>query len=344
MSRRLPAEWEPQSLVQFTFPHPKSDWGADWTAACECFIRIIEAVLEFQPVLLIAYSIEEVSSYFPGQFNFPLHIVEFPSNDSWARDHGPITIMEDGKAVLLDFGFNGWGLKFPAYLDNQLTANMHDMGLFVNTPRRIPGLILEGGSIESDGQGTILTTSQCLLSPNRNPHLDKDQLEKKLGAVLGVDRFIWLQYGHLIGDDTDAHIDTLARFCDPSTIAYVQCDDPTETHYSSLRKMEEELQLLKTKKGNYYRLIPLPLPDPVFATDDHRLPATYANFLILNGAVLVPTYGQSKDKQALKVLRGVFPDRKVIGIDCKALIQQHGSLHCVSMQYPAEVKNIWNYE
>lgn len=344
MSRRLPAEWESQSLVQFTFPHPKSDWGEDWDAVRECFIRIIETALKFQPVLLIAYSLEEVTSYFKGLFDFPLHIVELPSNDSWARDHGPITVLEDDKAVLLDFGFNGWGLKFPADLDNVITASMHEMGLFVNTARRVPGLILEGGSIESDGQGTILTTSQCLLSPNRNPHLNKDQLEQQLSTILGADRIIWLQNGHLIGDDTDAHIDTLVRFCDPNTIAYVQCDDFKEAHYQSLRKMEEELQLLKTIKGNYYRLIPLPLPDPVFAPDGHRLPATYANFLLLNGAVLVPTYGQAKDEQALKILKEVFSNRKVIGIDCQALIRQHGSLHCVSMQYPAEVKNIWNYE
>ena len=247
MSRRLPAEWEPQSLVQFTFPHPKSDWGEDWDAARDCFIRIIETALQFQPVLLVAYSAEQVRSLFTGNFNFPLYVFEQPSNDSWARDHGPITIVENNQAILLDFGFNGWGLKFPADLDNQITGSMHEMGIFRNTPRRLPGLILEGGSIESDGQGTILTTTQCLLSPNRNPHLNKSQLEQQLSIILGADRFLWLQNGHLIGDDTDAHIDTLARFCDPNTITYVQCLDSSDAHYQPLRKMEEELQLLKTR-------------------------------------------------------------------------------------------------
>ncbi len=342
MDRRLPAQWENQSLVQFTFPQPESDWATDWEGARDCFVQIVEAALQFQPVLLVAYSKEAVQSFFSASNHFPLYIVEQPSNDSWARDHGPITIIENNKAVLLDFGFNGWGLKFPADEDNLLTGRLHEMGIFSETPRRLIGLILEGGSIDSDGQGTILTTTKCLLSKNRNPHLSKLELEQKLADIFGVKRILWLHHGQLIGDDTDAHIDTLARFCNTNTIAYVQCDNPQDAHFSALRRMEEELQMLKTLQGDDYQLIPLPLPDPVFAKDGHRLPATYANFLILNGGVLVPIYGQAKDAFALNTLRKIFPDRKVVGVNCQALIQQHGSLHCVSMQYPAEVKNIWS--
>lgn len=344
MNRRLPAEWEPQSLMQFTFPHPESDWEEDWKAASACFVEIIETVLQFQPVLLVAHSTVSVNPFFSDNYRFPLHIVEQPSNDCWARDHGPISILENEKAILLDFGFNGWGLKYPANLDNQLTGRLHSLGLFVNTPLRIPGLILEGGSIDTDGNGTILTTSRCLLSPNRNPHLSKSQIEERLKDYLGAKRIHWLNHGYLIGDDTDGHIDTLARFCAPDAITYVHCDDPSDEQYRLLFKLEEELQHLKTEEGHYYKLVPLPLPDPIFAADGHRLPATYANFLVLNNAVLVPQYGQSKDKIALSVLRKLFPKRQVFGIDCQVLIRQHGSLHCLGMQYPIQVKNIWNHE
>ena len=200
-------------------------------------------------------------------------------------------------------------------------------------------MVLEGGSIESDGAGTIFTTSSCLLSPGRNPQLDKTAIEAALIAQLGARRVIWLNHGELCGDDTDGHIDTLVRLCDPGTLAYVSCDDPGDPAAAPLQRLEAELQGLRTAAGGPYRLIPLPWPQARFAPDDgRRLPATYANFLILNGAVLVPSYGDpSSDQAAQAALAKAFPCHTIEAIDCSALLLQHGSLHCATMQIPAAV-------
>ena len=196
-------------------------------------------------------------------------------------------------------------------------------------------MVLEGGAIETDGQGTLLTTEACLLNHNRNPRLDRAAIEMKLREDFGVERILWLSHGHLEGDDTDSHIDTLARFCDPQTIAYVRCDDPEDSHYPSLAAMEEQLKTLRQADGSPYRLIALPWPRPCFDPDDgHRLPATYANFLIINGAVLVPTYADAADAEALATLAEAFPGRDIVPIDCRSVIRQHGSLHCLTMQLP----------
>ncbi|MEZ5300098.1 MAG: agmatine deiminase family protein [Verrucomicrobiales bacterium] len=264
-------------------------------------------------------------------------LAECPTNDTWSRDFGPITVFEGGKPALLDFMFTGWGLKFPAFLDNLVSRRLHEQGVFGAVPMRRPGLVLEGGGIESDGSGTLLTTAECLLSPNRNPHLSQAEIEAVLAAWFGVDHFLWLRHGYLAGDDTDSHIDTLARLCPGDTIAYVRCDDPADEHFPALQAMAQELEAFRTRSGAPFRLVPLPWPDACFAEDGHRLPATYANFLILNRAVLVPTYGVPQDGAALEAVAACFPDREIIGIDCRALIEQHGSLHCISMQYPEGV-------
>jgi agmatine deiminase len=258
--------------------------------------------------------------------------VTCPSNDTWARDHGPVTIFEQGQKILLDFVFNGWGLKFAANKDNLITRKLYEKGIFGHDEIRHGGLVLEGGALETDGAGTLMTTTECLLSPNRNPHLTQKEVEELLSEKLGVDRFLWLENGYLAGDDTDSHIDTLARFCSQDTIVYVQCPDKADEHYEALKQMEQELQAFRTRDGESYNLVPLPWPSPCYAEDGHRLPATYANFLIINGAVLVPTYRVPEDATALEVLTACFPSRKIIGIDCRELIEQHGSLHCISMQ------------
>jgi len=337
MQRKLPAEWYPQSAVQFTFPHAGSDWADILEQVIPCFVDCIEAVSRFEKVLVVCADVEATRLVLAAARQENLMLVELPSNDTWARDHGAITVLEDGQPVLLDFVFNGWGLKFTADQDNQITRRLFAKGVFKTNDIRHGGLVLEGGGIESDGQGTLLTTTACLLSPNRNPHLAKAELETKLKALFGVQRILWLENGHLLGDDTDSHIDTLARFCDAETITYVQCNNPNDTHYDTLQKMEAELQAFRTQQGQPYRLIPLPLPSPIFAEDGHRLPATYANFLIINDAVLVPTYGVPEDTEALSLLADCFPERELIAINCRALIEQHGSLHCISMQYPAGV-------
>lgn len=334
-NRRLPAEWEPQSAVQLTFPHEQTDWAEVMDQVMPCFLEIAETIARFQKVIVVYQDVATVQGLMRGLANQDnIRLVQAASNDTWARDHGGITIEEDSQPVILDFVFNGWGLKFPACFDNLITRAIQDQFKVFKTEIRHGGLVLEGGGIESDGQGTLLTTTECLLSPNRNPHLSQAELEIQLKNLFGLDRILWLNHGYLAGDDTDSHIDTLARFCDPETIAYVQCTDPKDEHYEALGKMEAELKAFRTAAGEPYRLVPLPMADACYDDEGMRLPATYANFLIINGAVLVPIYGVAQDAAALEAIRGCFPDREIIGIDCQALILQHGSLHCVTMQYP----------
>lgn len=333
-NRRFPAEWEPQAFVQFTFPHADSDWADMLDDVLPCFVACAEAVSRYQKVLVVADDrahVRQLLAHLPPD---RLTVVGCPSNDTWARDHGGVTVYEHGQRILLDYIFNGWGLKFAANKDNLITRTLHTWGLFGNVPLLQPGLAIEGGALETDGLGTLLSTTECMLSPNRNPHLTLPELEAQLTQQLGVDRFLWLENGYLAGDDTDSHIDTLARFCSPDTIAYVQCTDEADEHYAALALMEQELQDFQTRDGAPYRLVPLPWPTACYATDGHRLPATYANFLIINGAVLVPIYGVPEDAAALQILATCFPDRDIVPIDCRMLIEQHGSLHCISMQYP----------
>jgi agmatine deiminase len=337
MSIRLPAEWEPQSAIQFTFPHEDSDWQPLLDKVVPCFARIIETVTRFQKAIVVCKNVAQTAEILRGCQQDNLILVELPSNDTWARDHGGITILHGNNPVILDFMFNGWGLKFAADKDNLITELLYSKNILKAEKLIKTGLVLEGGGIESDGLGTLMTTSECLLSPNRNPHLSKEEIEARLKVFFGVERVLWLNNGYLAGDDTDSHIDTLARLCDADTICYVQCDDVKDEHFSALRAMEEELQSFKKADGTPYNLVALPMSDACFDDEGQRLPATYANFLIINGAVLVPTYGVKQDDEALKILKGCFPKHEIIGLDCLPLIWQHGSLHCISMQYPVGV-------
>jgi agmatine deiminase len=299
------------------------------------FIEVAKEITRFETALIAAPDPAAVREKLAGQGVSleKVRLFRIDGNDTWARDFGPVTVIENGEPVLLDFGFNGWGLKFAADLDNLITHRLADAGAF-SAPLRTIGLILEGGSIESDGNGTLLTTSACLLSPNRNPHLGREALEAELAALLGSDRFLWLENGYLAGDDTDSHIDTLARLCPDDTIVHVTCDDPDDEHFPAISAMIGELWGFRTREGKPYRLIPLPWPKARFDEDGQRLPATYANFLVINGAVLVPTYRDINDESALSAVRLAFPGRSVIGVDSLPLILQHGSLHCVTMQLP----------
>jgi agmatine deiminase len=339
MNRRLPAEWEAQDGVLLAWPHEKSDW-LPWLDQVEpVFVEITRQISRFETVLAVVPDRERIGSLLEaaGVDRNRLRLYEIETNDTWARDFGPITVESDGKSTLLDFGFNGWGLKFPANLDNRITGMLQRAAAFGTAPCLVRGLILEGGSIESDGHGTILTTAECLLDANRNPHLSKEEIEAALAAEFGADRILWLHHGYLAGDDTDSHVDTLARLCPDDTIAYVACDDPDDEHFPALKRMEEELRRFRTREGRPYRLVPLPWPRARFDEEGQRLPATYANFLVVNGAVLVPTYQDPRDGEALNALAMAFPDREIVGIDCLPLILQHGSLHCVTMHLPKGV-------
>lgn len=336
MDVRLPAEWEEQDGVLLAWPHEQSDWWPILAAVTPVFVEIACTISRFERVLIVVPEAAPVRILLQGAGAdlARIEIHELPINDTWSRDFGPITVYRDGQPLLLDFGFNGWGLKFAADQDNQVTRRLHEGGAFGQVPHSPMGLILEGGSIESDGRGTILTTAECLLGPNRNPHLDRAAIEAELGRLLGADRILWLEHGYLAGDDTDSHIDTLARLCPDDTIAYVACNDPDDEHHPALTAMAEELRALRTAEGHPYRLLPLPWPAAHFDEAGERLPATYANFLVINGAVLVPTYRDRHDQAALAVVGRAFPGRAIIGIDCTPLILQHGSLHCVTMQLP----------
>jgi agmatine deiminase len=335
MRKRFPAEWEEQDGVLLAWPHQGSDWRLHLDIVEPVFEEIALHVSRFETVIITAPD--------PGHLRarleragcvmerVVLHAID--SNDTWARDFGPLAVEENGRPVLLDFVFNGWGLKFAADLDNLISRRLASAGLF-SAPLRSQGLVLEGGSIESDGKGTIMTTARCLLGPNRNPHLSQAGIESELCRILGADRFLWLEKGHLAGDDTDSHIDTLARFCPDDTIIHVACDDPSDMHFPEISAMVAELAGFRTREGRPYRLIPLPWPRPVFDDRGERLPATYANFLVLNGAVLFPSYCDPKDEEALRAVGEAFPGREIIGVNCLPLILQHGSLHCVTMQLP----------
>lgn len=339
----LPPEWTKNATIQLTWPHMETDWFVMIEDAKKCFKAIATEILKRQNLLivcqdkcLVEYELKNLINATKGK----LVIYEVPTNDTWARDHAPITVIHNNVPHVYDFGFNGWGLKFASDKDNLINRRLFESNAFHQHVkyRNLKNFILEGGSIETDGKGTILTTSKCLLSPNRNSWLSKEGVEKHLYEYLGAERVLWLDYGYIAGDDTDSHIDTLARFCDEHTIAYVQCTDKEDEHYEELVKMEEQLKSFKDYEGNPYKLIPLPFPPTIRDTDNHRLPATYANFLIMDEVVLFPTYEQPETDVLAKVqLQLAFPNKEIVGVDCTPLIYQHGSLHCITMQYPENV-------
>ncbi|MES0872445.1 agmatine deiminase family protein [Sinimarinibacterium thermocellulolyticum] len=341
VSTVLPAEWAPQSAVQLTWPRPDGDFARAFDAVERTFIAIAVAIAQREPLIIACGpGAEDLRRRLigAGAPAMNLRLYEVPANDVWARDHGPITVFRDARPLHLDFVFNGWGGKFEASLDNRITQRLAELGAWP-APVESLDFVLEGGGIESDGLGTLLTTERCLLAPTRNPQFDKAQIETKLKSWFGLQRVLWLRHGDLIGDDTDGHIDTLARFCNERTIAYQACEDRDDAHYDELKAMEAELQALRTLDGAPYRLVPLPLPRAIHDDEGRRLPAGYANFLILNGAVLVPTYGDAdSDARALARLRPCFPGREVVGIDCRPLIAQYGSLHCVTMQISSAIR------
>ncbi len=350
MPYRLPAEWEPQSFIQLTWPHEQTDWHDILDEVYTCYLNIARQVVRYEDLLIVTPNPADVSQQLrqaeidPAMYGHRVVYHQCPTNDTWARDHGFLTLLDDNDdtaPLLCDFCFNGWGLKFAAQWDNQINHSLYT-GLWHSQPayRDVRRVVLEGGSVESDGAGTLLTTTSCLLAPNRNGYATKAEAEEMLRTELGARHILWLDHGNLTGDDTDGHIDTLARLCPDDTIVYVRCTDKRHVDYPGLHQMEQELQALRTADGRPYRLLPLPMAPRTFDADGaHLLPGTFANFLVLNGAVLMPTYGLiDRDQSAMETLRRAFPGREVIGVDCNALIKQHGSLHCVTMQYPQAVR------
>lgn len=335
----FPPEWYPQSAIQLTWPHPDTDWDYMLEEVTACYVNIAVEILKRQKLIVVCHNAETVKyelKEYKDLFR-NLTLVELPTNDTWARDHSGISVINNGKKQVYDFTFNGWGLKFASNYDNQISRGLFKNGIFKSGVELInkKDFALEGGALESDGKGTLLTTSECLLSANRNSFMSKDEIEKYLKEVFGLNKILWLDHGYLSGDDTDSHIDTLARYCDEHTIVYVKCEDEKDEHYEVLAKMEEQLKTFTDYQGNPYKLISLPMAKAVYDEDNERLPATYANFLIMNDVVLLPFYNdQERDTEAKEKLEIAFPTREIIGIDCSSLIRQHGSLHCITMQYP----------
>lgn len=341
-ARRLPAEWEPQDAVMLTWPYADSDWQSELAGVEPVFTAIASSISHHERVIVtcrddahrdhITALLEHARVRMEA-----VSLYTAPSNDVWVRDHGPITLIENGRPVLCDFTFNGWGGKFDAAADNEITRRLHVQDAFGATPLRRSDFVLEGGSLDSDGNGSLLTTAHCLLAPTRNPGWSRAKIEGFIREELGVNRVLWLEHGYLAGDDTDSHVDQMARFCDVRTIAYTACDNPADEHFTELQAMAAELAALRDAAGQPYQLVPLPLPQAKRDRDGRRLPASYANFLIINGAVLVPVYNDPSDQIALDRLAASFPDRTIIDLPCLPLISQNGSLHCVTMQLPAGV-------
>jgi agmatine/peptidylarginine deiminase len=328
-----------------TWPHQATDWAPYLKEITETYVKMADAITRYEQLVIATPHPIQVGAMLSGRLTpeqmTRVYICFCKTNDTWARDHGPITLRsDDGKLTMLDFRFNGWGEKFEATLDNNVTRTLHEDGAFDTETKGTPRLadnddfVLEGGAIESDGKGTIMTTECCMMAPNRNQPMDKEDIEEELRFRLKAKRIIWLKHGSLIGDDTDGHIDTIVRLAPNDTLLYNKCTDENDEQYADFVALEEELKELRTLDGKPYKLIPLPQPDAIY-DEGERLPATYANFLIINGAVLVPTYNQEeKDKEACEAIKKSFPDREIIPIDSRTIVRQHGSIHCCTMQVP----------
>lgn len=336
---RLAAEWMPQGAILMAWPQPDSDWAALPGCAEPTFRAIIRAILPEQDLILCvgneAQSSDLKQELVSDNDHGTLHTVVVPTNDTWARDFGPLTLSDGLDHQLLDTTFNGWGNKFPSEDDNAINRHLSATGTFGATPMQSTSMVVEGGALESDGEGTLLVNRPCVLNPNRgNPEPTTERMSQWFRERLGVENILWLDHGRLEGDDTDGHIDTLARFASPGHIVYQACDDPDDAHYAALQAMAQELATSAHANGQPYRLTALPWPDPIHDAHGNRLPATYANCLITNHAVLVPCYGVPQDDEACRILAHCFPDRRVRGIQCRPLIHQGGSLHCLTMQLP----------
>lgn len=341
---RFIAEWEECAAVMLALPTKDTDWGYMLPEAEEQYQRLVKALTDAgEHVLLLAHDVEHASQLMSHCDPEKMTILKAEYNDTWTRDYGPLTAEKHDSLRALDFGFNGWGLKFASDKDNLVNLRLSEQ--FVIEPktyRNNRDFTLEGGSVESDGRGTILTTSRCLCSPNRNGGKSKAELNEILRERLGADHVLWLDFGALAGDDTDSHIDTLARICPDNTILFTGCRNVDDEHFEELLKMRAQLTLFRTAEGEAYNLVELPLPDPIIDPEDgSRLPATYANYLVTPRNIFMPVYGQPhNDELACQTVRIAFPDKEVIPVRCNALLRQHGSLHCATMQLPKEIINI----
>jgi agmatine/peptidylarginine deiminase len=335
-TNRLPAEWEPQAGVLLAWPHAQTDWAKRLAETESAYVALVAAITRFEPAVICVASPaarERATALLlsTGVNLDQCRFVEIEYDDTWLRDSGPISLIKSNGFVLADFRFTGWGGKFAASRDDCLIGGLFARSLFASAEHSRVDWALEGGAIESDGAGTLLTTWRCL--HQRHPEQSREQMDRIFAEHLAAERVIWLEHGYLQGDDTDAHIDTLARFAPDDAIVFQACDDEADPHHAELARMRDELATLRTARGTPYRLFPLPWARPI-VDDGRRLAASYANYLVVNGGVLVPAYGDSADAEAARIIGAAHPGREVIGVPCRPLIWQNGSLHCVTMQLP----------
>jgi len=336
----MPAEWEPHEATWLSWPHKEESWPGAFESVPGIFVELTRHLAESELVRINvadADFAERVMTLLrAGGVNTDAVRFHFnPTNDAWARDHGPIYVVRDGAGrrarAINDWRYNAWGDKYPPYdLDDVIPTRIAEE---MNEVLFQPDIVMEGGSLDVNGRGALITTEACLLNPNRNPHLNRKQIERYLKDYLGVTAVLWLGEG-IAGDDTDGHIDDLTRFVAPDAVVTVIEDDPSDENYEALIENYERLLRMKDQDGNPLRVVKLPMPGPVYF-EDQRLPASYANFYIANQSVLVPTYRHANDAKACEILQQRFPDRRVIGIDCTRLIWGLGSIHCVTQQQPA---------
>ena len=338
---RFPAEWEKQSAVLIAWPHKTGDFSNRLESVEQSYSVIADTITQYQPLIIVCRD-DIHQQHIQTLISNHDHIdfIQAAVNDIWVRDTVFLSVEQDGEISHLNFLFNGWGEKYQHQNDNSLNHKLLNAKPFKGKAHKDIDFILEGGSVESDGIGTILTTKQCLLNPNRNKGLTQQEIEQQLFEHLGAKRVFWLDQENLSGDDTDAHIDTLARFCSAGTIAYTSCDDAEDPHYKSLKYMERQLQDFRTQDDDPYHLVPLPLPKPIVDEEGQQLPANYANFLIINHAVMVPAYGDPMDDVALQRLADCFPRHEIIPVPCRPLVHQYGSLHCMTMQFPEGIVGV----
>lgn len=330
-------EWTECDSILVAIPGSHTDWADILPEALAQYNRLLRAFTSADyHVVAICADRQEAAAAFEGVREDRLNVIEVPYNDTWTRDYGPLTVIRHERLRALDFGFNGWGLKFASDKDNLVNLNLSKKYVIMpETYRNERDFELEGGSVDTDGKGTVLTTSRCLCSPNRNGGKSKEEITKILDERLGAEHVLWLDYGFLEGDDTDSHVDTLARMAPHDTILFTGCRNVDDPHFEELLKMRAQLTLFRTPAGDPYNLVELPLPDPIYDPEGNRLPATYANYLVFNRHIFMPTYGQPQnDLLACQTVRIAFPAHEVVGVDCTTLIRQHGSLHCATMQIP----------
>lgn len=340
MNYLMPAEWEPHEATWLAWPHNKDHWPGNFEKIPSVYVKMIQALAESEKVFIcvndaamessaraVILSLSKDDAIFNN-----IQFFHIPTDASWARDHGPIFVRDKkGNLIITNWIFNCWGEKYPPWdLDDEVPQRIAEI---LKLPTVQPGIVLEGGSIDVNGKGTLLTTEQCLLNKNRNPNLTREQIEKYLHDFLGATNILWLKDG-IVGDDTDGHIDDIARFADERTVICCIEENPKDENYAALKKNFEDLKKMKNQDGRVLRVIPLPMPNPVFY-EGQRLPASYANFYIANTVVLLPIFRCKQDAKAQKILAELFPTRKIVSIDCTDFVWGLGTFHCSTQQQPA---------